>query len=69
MSQSFIKGNRIIGEKRKIYVLLTKEQINSLRLLRGVAGNSDTDIIRFVIADWLFTNSEQIRGYKNVRRN
>jgi len=42
---------------KKIQVILTKEQYEIIKKLRGEMGNSDSEIIRNIVVNWLLENS------------
>jgi len=44
-------------DSKKIQVILTKEQYEIIKKLRGEMGNSDSEIIRNIVVNWLLQNS------------
>ncbi len=48
---------RIKKDSKKIQVILTKKQYELLQKLKGEMGNSDSEIVRNIIIQWLLNNS------------
>ncbi|MEM2179125.1 MAG: ribbon-helix-helix protein, CopG family [Candidatus Aenigmatarchaeota archaeon] len=48
---------RVGKDSKKIQIILTKEQYELIQKLRGEMGNSNSEIVRNIVLNWLLENS------------
>lgn len=52
---------KIKKESEIVQVTFNQKQLNLIRKFKGIFGNKETEIVRYIVANWLLENANKIK--------